>query len=66
MEYEGITLVPIETEDLELLNKWKNDEDVYKYLGGGFKPVSISQQKKWIDKLTDNTSENQRYIIKNL
>lgn len=45
MEYEGITLVPIETEDLELLNKWKNDEDVYKYLGGGFKPVSISQQK---------------------
>ena len=65
MEYEGITLVPIETEDLELLNKWKNDEDVYKYLGGGFKPVSISQQKKWIDKVTDNTSENQRYIIKN-
>ena len=32
MEYEGITLVPIETEDLELLHKWKNDADVYKYL----------------------------------
>mgnify|MGYP001625617449 FL=1 len=64
MEYEGISLIPVEIEDIELLNKWKNDENIYKYLGGGFKPISLSQQRKWIDKLVENTSENQRYIIK--
>ena len=63
IEFENISLIPIEMEDVELLNKWKNDEEIYKYLGGGFKPVSISQQRKWIEVLTENTLENQRYII---
>ena len=63
IEFERISLIPIEMEDVELLNKWKNDEEIYKYLGGGFKPVSISQQRKWIEVLTENTLENQRYII---
>lgn len=63
--FDNIYLIPVEIEDLELLNKWKNDEDVYKYLGGGYRPTSISQQKKWIELLTENTLENQRYMILN-
>ena len=60
---EGISLIPIENEDLEILNKWKNDEEVFKYLGGGYRPTSKTQQEKWIDALTSNTFENQRYLI---
>lgn len=63
LECSGIELVPIEIEDLKILNKWKNDEEVFKYLGGGYRPTSISQQKNWIEKLVENTSENQRYMI---
>ena len=65
LNYEEITLTPIEKEDLKILNKWKNDEDVFKYLGGGYRPTSISQQEKWIETLTENTLQNQRYIICN-
>ena len=63
IEFENISLKPVEIDDLELLNKWKNDEKKFKYLGGGYRPISISQQKKWIEKLVENTFENQRYII---
>lgn len=63
IEFNGIKLLPIEHEDVILLNKWKNDEEIFKYLGGGYRPMSLSQQKNWIDKLTENTMENQRYII---
>ena len=63
LNYEGISLIPIENEDLEILNKWKNDEEVFKYLGGGYRPTSKTQQAKWIDALTSNTFENQRYLI---
>ena len=65
IRYKNVSLVPIEIEDINLINKWKNDEDIFKYLGGGYKPTSISQQKKWIDALTENTAENQRYLILN-
>lgn len=63
LEYNGIELVPIEIDDLKVLNKWKNDEEVFKYLGGGYRPTSMSQQRNWIEKLVENTLENQRYII---
>lgn len=63
LNFGRISLIPIENEDLELLNKWKNDEEVFKYLGGGYKPTSKTQQAKWIDALTNNTFENQRYLI---
>ena len=63
IEFDNISLMPVEIGDLELLNKWKNDEEIYKYLGGGYRPTSISQQKKWIEILTENTTENQRYMI---
>ena len=63
--YDGIELIPIEMEDINILNKWKNDEEIFKYLGGGYRPTSISQQKKWIESMTENTLENQRYMILN-
>ncbi len=63
IEFDGVKLLPIEYEDVVLLNKWKNDEGIFKYLGGGYRPTSLSQQKNWMDKLTENTMENQRYMI---
>ena len=63
LQYNGIQLIPIEIEDLPILNKWKNDEEIFKYLGGGYRPTSISQQKNWMEKITENTLENQRYMI---
>ncbi len=58
-----IYLRPIVKEDIRFLNEWKNDEDTYKYLGGGFMPVSIDHQSKWLDELVDNTKNNKRFII---
>lgn len=60
---KNISLRPIELRDLNYLNKWKNTEEVFKYLGGGFFPVSIDIQSKWMDSLMDTTSGNIRFII---
>lgn len=65
LEYDGIKLAPIEIEDLDILNKWKNDEEIFKFLGGGYRPTSMTQQRKWIEKMAENTQEEQRYIIIN-
>jgi RimJ/RimL family protein N-acetyltransferase len=63
MEGENINLRPIIKEDIGFLNIWKNDEKVYKYLGGGFMPTSIDQQIKWMDSIMDTSGNNKRYII---
>src|SRR5690625_1829038 len=60
---EKIMLRPIQKKDLIHLNSWKNDETVFRYLGGGFMPVSIDQQEKWLDSMIDLTGSNKRYII---
>lgn len=60
---ENVYLRPIIKEDLAFLNLWKNDENTYKYLGGGFMPVSIDHQAKWMDTLIDTTGSDKRYII---
>jgi len=60
---EKIYLRPILKEDIAYLNEWKNDEETYKYLGGGFMPVSIDQQIKWLDSMIDMTGSNKRFII---
>lgn len=60
---EKIYLRPIIKEDITFLNTWKNDEEVYKYLGGGFLPTSIDQQIKWLDSLIDTSGNNKRFII---
>lgn len=63
MQGQKIRLRPIEKTDLQKLNKWKNDEQIYQFLGGGFQPVSIDQQDKWMDGLIDLTGNNRRFMI---
>lgn len=58
-----VKLRPILKTDLKNLNNWKNDEEVYKYLGGGFNPISIDQHEKWIDNLITIDNQNKRFII---
>lgn len=60
---EEIYLRPILKTDIELLNKWKNDEETFKFLGGGFSPVSIDQQSSWLDNMMDLNGNNKRYLI---
>lgn len=60
---ENVYLRPIVKEDIGYLNSWKNDEETFKYLGGGFMPISIDQQIKWVDKLSDTYGDNKRFII---
>mgnify|MGYP000854053404 CR=1 FL=1 len=62
---EKIFLRPIIKEDIVFLNKWKNDEETFMYLGGGFMPTSIDQHAKWMDSLIDMTGNNKRFIICN-
>ncbi|MDE7327293.1 MAG: GNAT family N-acetyltransferase [Lachnospiraceae bacterium] len=63
MQGKRLRLRPIERKDLPKLNQWKNDEAVYKNLGGGFLPVSVDIQEKWMDSLMDTTGNNKRFII---
>lgn len=65
IKYENIELIPIEMEDLELLKKWKNDDEVFKYLGGGYRPISENQAQKWVESLINNNHQYQRFMIKN-
>lgn len=58
-----ITLRPIQTKDLEKLNKWKNNYDISKNLGSGFQPISIDQQRNWMENMIDLTGNSRRFII---
>jgi len=58
-----VRLRPLVKKDLQKLNEWRNDYEVFKYLGGGFKPVSVDQQEKWMDDMIDTTGPNRRYAI---
>ena len=63
LQGEKINLRPIEKIDLDFLNRWKNKEDVYMYLGGGFQPVSKDQQANWMESMIDLTGNNRRFMI---
>lgn len=58
-----IYLRPVLLDDVEYLNKWKNDKEIFLNLGGGFMPISIDQQKKWMENFIDNTGNNKRFMI---
>jgi RimJ/RimL family protein N-acetyltransferase len=62
---DQVYLRPILKSDLTHLNRWKNDEDIFRNLGGGYMPVSIDQQEKWLDSMIDMTGNNRRFIICN-
>jgi len=63
MNGENIALRPIVKSDLQKLNAWKNDESVYMYLGGGYQPVSVDQQEKWMESLIDMSGNSRRFMI---
>lgn len=60
---ENAYLRPIVLSDIEHINSWKNDENTFKFLGGGFHPVSVDQQLNWMESMIDLTGNNRRYII---
>jgi RimJ/RimL family protein N-acetyltransferase len=60
---EFISLRPICKNDLQFLVNWKNSEETYRYLGGGFHPVSENQYEKWLDNMIDMTGNARRFII---
>lgn len=63
IEGENLYLRPILKKDIVFLNKWKNDEETFRNLGGGFMPISLDQQEKWLDNMIDITGNNKRFIV---
>ncbi|MCI8484018.1 MAG: GNAT family N-acetyltransferase [Lachnospiraceae bacterium] len=63
MKGKEVHLRPIVSSDLALLNKWKNQEETYQYLGGGFLPVSVDIQKNWMEEMMDTTGSSKRFMI---
>lgn len=63
LDGEKICLRPIIMGDLDLLNQWKNQEEVYMFLGGGFQPISIDQYEMWMKSMIDMTGNNRRFMI---
>lgn len=62
---ERIYLRPLLNNDVIILNKWKNEEEVYKNLGGGFMPTSVDTQVKWMESMIDTSGKDKRFIICN-
>lgn len=59
-------LRPIEFSDAAILSKWKNDENTYMYLGGGYQPISPDQYSKWVADLINLTGNDRRFIIETI
>lgn len=57
-----VTLRAIEERDLEDLQKWSNDPDIQKMLGGFHMPSSMDITKRWFESLK-NSELNQRFAI---
>lgn len=63
IEGQKVNLRPIIKNDLKNINKWKNNEIIFKYLGGGYQPISADIQLNWMESLMDTTGNTKRYII---
>ncbi len=55
----------IETTDIDILLKWRNDKEIFRYLGGGYCPVNRAKQEEIVDSMIkDNLAQKAfRYII---
>lgn len=50
-----IYLRAFEPDDYMLINKWRNDPDIYRLLGGNFNFVSLERDRQWVlDKSTND------------
>lgn len=53
-----IYLRPLLLSDYVLINKWRNDPDMAKFLGGNMFLFSLDREKKWIEEKIFNDSKN--------
>lgn len=58
-----VKLRPIEIEDLKKLHQWRNDENIFSQLAGGFIPTSKNEMSKWMDNFSKRDINNFRFII---
>src|SRR5699024_10454275 len=56
-------LRPIEKDDLDLLFKWRNDENIFSQLGGGYFPTSKTEMSKWMDNFSKSDRTNIKFIV---
>ncbi|NTJ73620.1 GNAT family N-acetyltransferase [Enterococcus faecium] len=56
---------PIEFEDASVIYEWKNNPQIFKYLGGGYKPQSLTEIQCYMNSLLKQTESNQRFLIVN-
>lgn len=60
---KGVILRPLEFSDLDYLFKWRNDENIFMQLGGGFFPTSKTEMEKWMDNFCRRDTSNPKFII---
>lgn len=60
-----VTLRAFEENDVELLNKWSNEPELWKMLGGWHFPYSLRSTKGWISQINDNNHTNHVFAIDN-
>ncbi|WP_271399257.1 GNAT family N-acetyltransferase [Salinicoccus roseus] len=63
MSQDKVRIRPLEREDLDCLNKWRNDSNIFSQLGGGYFPISKTEMSKWMDNFSRNDRNNVKFII---
>jgi len=58
-----VLLRAIEETDLDTLNTWSNDPDIWYMLGGWHFPFSKQDTERWFESLTTNDQRNQIFAI---
>lgn len=53
--------------DVECLLRWRNDKEIFRYLGGGYNPVTKEKQTEIVNAMIKDNAEGKarRYIIEN-
>lgn len=58
-----VTLRAPETHDIELLNKWANDTDIWRVMGGWHFPYSRLSTERWLSNLNNDDPAGLRFCI---
>ena len=60
-----VSLVEVSESDVELIMKWRNDESIFRYLGGGYHPVDREKAEEIVNAMVKENSNGvaKRYII---
>ncbi|WP_420476665.1 GNAT family N-acetyltransferase [Noviherbaspirillum sp. ST9] len=60
---KAVTLRAAETRDIELLNKWANDPDIWRLLGGWHFPYSSLCTERWVSDQNNNNLKAHVFCI---